>query len=532
MPEMNFRVRWPHGLVQDCYSPSYVIEEHLAEGESYPVAQFVERVRCALEIASERVRARYGFACSSALEQLRAIEEVASTLSGEARAGRVEVVSFTKHAPRDARAKPKPPPSEHFEVVVVGGGQAGLSVSYLLRERGVSHVVLEAKRIAHAWRNERWDSFCLVTPNWQCQLPGHPYAGDDPHGFMVKDEIVEYVESYARRYQLPVREGVRVTRVEPHESGQFDVQTTAGPIVADRVVVATGGYHSPRMPAFADALPERILKLHSATYKKNDSLPPGEVLVVGTGQSGAQIAEDLLLAGRTVHLAVGSAPRCARRYRGRDVVDWLQDMGHYDVPITQQSNPEELRERANHYVSGRDGGRDLDLRAFALRGMSLYGPLQAVVGNKLRFSPGLKRYLDVADDVYRSINRAIDAWVDQHGIVAPAASVYEPPWEPKEELEELDLDKTAITSAVFCTGFNTDFSWIQAGAFDAKGAPSHRRGVTAVKGLYFIGLPWLHTWGSGRFSAVGRDATYIVEHMLADGSESLREDAIFARAAM
>ncbi|HET9934165.1 MAG TPA: hypothetical protein VFQ35_25860, partial [Polyangiaceae bacterium] len=224
-------------------------------------------------------------------------------------------------------------------------------------------------------------------------------------------------------------------------------------------------------------------------------------------------------------------PRCARRYRGRDVVDWLQDMGHYDVPITQQSNPEELRERANHYVSGRGGGRDLDLRAFAVRGMKLYGPLLSVSGDKLRFAPELKRHLDAADDVYRSINRAIDAYIDQHGIVAPAASTYVPPWEPKEEIEELELSKSGITSAIFCTGFNTDFSFIREDVFDSKGAPLHRRGVTSVDGLYFIGLPWLHTWGSGRFSAVGRDAMYIVEHLLAYTSETLSGHAVSARAA-
>lgn len=519
MPEMHFHVRWPHGVVQECYSPSYVIEEHLTVGESYPVTVFVERVRTALEIASERVRARYGFACSSALEQLRAVEAVAAALSDAERQGQVELLSFVKHAPRDARAAAKVVP-EQFDVVVVGAGQAGLSVSYLLSQRGVPHVVLEANRIAHAWRSERWDSFCLVTPNWQCQLPGHPYSGDEPHGFMRKDEIVRYVESYAERYRLPVREGVRVTRVARHEGGEFDVETTQGRFVARHVVVATGGYHSPRMPAFAAALPAHLHKVHSAAYQNPASLPPGEVLVVGTGQSGAQIAEDLLLAGRQVHLAVGSAPRCARRYRGRDVVDWLHDMGHYDVPITQQENPDALRERANHYVSGREGGRDLDLRNFALRGMSLYGPLHAVSGTKLRFLPELKRHLDAADDVYRSINRAIDAFIERHGIVAPAPSTYEPPWEPKTETEELDLATTNITSAVFCTGFNTDFSWIQEAIFDAHGKPLHLRGVTKVSGLYFIGLPWLHTWGSGRFSAVGRDAAYIVGHLLASDSES------------
>src|SRR4051812_40798544 len=204
MPEMHFRVKWPNGHTEDCYSPSYIVEEHLSEGAEYEVDDFVSRVRTALSIASERVFAKYGFECSSALDQLRAIEETVSSLEPATRGGKVAVLSFVKHAPRDARAK-KP---EHFSVVVVGGGQAGLSMSYLLKQRGISHVVLEGKRVANAWRDERWDSFCLVTPNWQCRLPGHPYTGPDPQGFMGKDAIVAYVESYAARFELPVREGV------------------------------------------------------------------------------------------------------------------------------------------------------------------------------------------------------------------------------------------------------------------------------------------------------------------------------------
>ncbi|HXK17999.1 MAG TPA: MSMEG_0570 family nitrogen starvation response protein, partial [Polyangiaceae bacterium] len=343
---MHFRVKWPSGEVEDCYSPSYIVEEHLNEGADYDVDDFVSRVRTALSIASERVFARYGFECSSALDQLRAVEATAEALLPAERFGKVSVLSFTKHAPRDARAK-KP---EHFAVVVVGGGQAGLSMSYLLKQRGVSHVVLEGKRIASAWRSERWDTFCLVTPNWQCRLPGHAYTGDDPHGFMGKDEIVAYVESYASRYELPVREGVQVKSVRRAESGAgFEVETSAGRMTAEQVVVATGGYHRPRIPRYAAEL--SLTQLHSSEYRNAAALPEGGVLVVGTGQSGCQIAEDLQLSGRSVHLAVGSAPRCARRHRGKDVVEWLEEMGHYDLPIDQQKNPDELRDRANHYVT-------------------------------------------------------------------------------------------------------------------------------------------------------------------------------------
>ena len=505
MPEMHFRVKWPHGHTEDCYSPSYIVEEHLTEGVEYEIDDFVSRVRTALSIASERVFEKYGFECSSALDQLHAIEETAASLAPPARAGKVAVLSFTKHAPRDARAK-KP---EHFAVIVVGGGQAGLSMSYLLKQRGVAHVVLEGKRIANAWRDERWDSFCLVTPNWQCRLPGHPYIGDDPQGFMGKDAIVAYVESYAARFELPVREGVWVKSVKPAQAGGFEVETSAGRMTAEQVVIATGGYHRPRIPEYAAEL--GVKQLHSSEYRNGNALPPGEVLVVGTGQSGCQIAEDLHLLGRKVHLAVGSAPRCARRHRGRDVVEWLELMGHYDLPIHEQKNPDELRERANHYVTGRAGGHDLDLRRFALEGMKLYGPAAGIEDGKLRFLPKLRQHLDHADDVYRSINRSIDAFIAQRNIPAPPEPEYTAVWEPAEEPAELDLAANGISTVVWATGFHTDFRWVELPVFDERGRVQHHRGVTATRGLFFLGLPWLHTWGSGRFSGVKADA----EHLLA-----------------
>ncbi|HYP86885.1 MAG TPA: MSMEG_0569 family flavin-dependent oxidoreductase [Polyangiaceae bacterium] len=501
-------MKWPDGQVQDCYSPSYIIDEYLAEGEEYEVADFVERVRQALSIASERVRARYGFECSSAIDQLRAVQETSEALEPGLHGKKVAVLSFVKHPPRDARAK-KP---EHFEVVVVGGGQAGLSMSYLLKQRGVSHVVLEAKRIASAWRDERWDAFCLVTPNWQCRLPGHPYAGDDPQGFMGKDAIVDYVESYAKRFELPVREGVRVQAVKRAEGREgFEIETSAGKLTAEQVVVATGGYHRPRVPDYAPAL--GLHQLHSSQYRNSAALPPGGVLVVGTGQSGCQIAEDLHLLGRQVHLCVGSAPRCARRHRGKDVVEWLEQMGHYDLPIDQQKNPDELRERANHYVTGRSGGHDLDLRRFALEGMKLYGPAVSFADGKLHFAPKLRQHLDHADDVYRSINRAIDAYIMQRGITAPSEPEYVAVWEPEMEPAELELAASGISTVIWATGFHTDFSWIDAPVFGARSKVVHRRGVTSTPGLYFLGLPWLHTWGSGRFSGVKTDAEYLLQSM-------------------
>jgi len=397
----------------------------------------------------------------------------------------------------------------NHSVVVIGAGQAGLSTSYCLKQRGIEHVVLEANQVGHSWRTERWDTFCLVTPNWQCQLPGHPYAGADPQGFMGKDDIVRYLEAYARSFAPPLETGVRVTSLVQDDVGRFELETSAGTLSADQVVVAVGSYHLKSIPTMASELPPGIVQVHSAHYRNPEALPPGEVLVVGSGQSGCQIAEDLHLKGRKVHLAVGNAPRCARRYRGKDVVEWLDDMRYYDIPIDRHPNREQVRDRANHYVTGRDGGHDLDLRQFAREGMKLYGPLRAIQNGCCTFAPELKRNLDTADDVYRSINRSIDQFIAERGVSAPVDAPYAPVWEPSEELTTLDAARAGISAVVWCIGFGSDFRWIKLPVFDERGYPTHDRGVTPVPGLYFMGLPWLHTWGSGRFSGVGRDAEHL-----------------------
>jgi putative flavoprotein involved in K+ transport len=401
-----------------------------------------------------------------------------------------------------------------FPVAVIGGGQAGLSMSYRLRERGIEHIVLEAERAGHEWRERRWDSFCLVTPNWQCRLPGFPYSGADPDGFMGRDEIVRYLADYVAFFRPPLVEGVRVTRLRRAEGGGFLLSSTSGDVTADQVVVATGPYHPPAIPRMAERLPAGIRQLHSARYKAPEQLPGGAVLVVGTGQSGCQIAEDLHLAGRRVHLAVGGAPRVARFYRGRDCVAWLDEMGHYAKEIDDFADADSVRMRANHYVTGRDGGRDIDLRAFALDGMRLYGRLTGVDGTRLSFADDLKTRLDDADAVAEGIKDSIDAHITSHGIDAPREPRYRPVWEPPDDHPRgLDLAAEGITSVVWCTGFTRDHRWIEVPVFDGRGYPMHRGGATACPGLYFLGLPWQRTWGSGRFEGVGQDAALLADHI-------------------
>ncbi len=401
----------------------------------------------------------------------------------------------------------------HHSVIIVGGGQAGLSLSWYLKDLGIDHLVLEKHRAGHAWRSERWDSFCLVTPNWQCQLPSYPYPGSDPHGFMLRQEIINYFDGFVASFDPPLCEGVTVTGLRSHGQHGFVLDTSAGRYAADQIVIATGGYQIPVIPRCAERLPTDILQLNAATYRNSKSLPDGAVLVVGSGQSGAQIAEDLHLAGRQVHLCVGDAPRVARRHRGKDVVEWLHLMGYYDLPVHEHPLREGVRDKTNHYVTGRDGGRDINLRQRAREGMQLYGRLLDVTGETLVVDDNLALCLDQADQVSESIKTSIDTFIAKRAIDAPPAEPYQPVWTPTQERPTLDYRAAGITSIVWCIGFRADYSWIDLPVFNGRGQPAHVRGVTAVPGLYFLGLPWLYTWGSGRFSGVARDAKHVADQI-------------------
>lgn len=404
-------------------------------------------------------------------------------------------------------------------VAIIGGGQAGLSVSWHLAEAGIDHVIFERHRRFHSWRDNRWDSFCLVTPNWQCRLPGWPYKGPDADGFMLRDEIVDYLDSFADSFNPPLREGVDVTRVTPRPEGGYRVATSMGVWHAEQVVVATGGYDTPIEPDYAKAIDSGVMQMHSREYRRPAQFPEGGVLIVGTGQSGVQLLEDFHREGRPVHLAVGPAPRSPRKYRGRDATDWLYDAGHYAITIAEHPDPVKAMTQTNHYMSGRDGGKEIDLRKFARDGVKLYGSLAGAEGTTLRFLPDLEKNLDDADKSYLGIREAIDAWIAGQGIDAPVEPPFEKVWRPEREVTEIDLAKEGISSILWAIGFRPDYSWLEADCFDARGKPVFDRGVTAAPGLYFIGLGWLNTWGSGRFLGIDEDA----RHLAARIGESLRQ---------
>lgn len=396
-------------------------------------------------------------------------------------------------------------------VVVVGSGQAGLSISYLLTRESIEHVVLERDSIGSAWRN-RWDSFTLVTPNWTVRLPGAAYGGSDPDGFMPRDEILAHLQRYAASFGAPVRTGVTATEVTANANGGYRVETTAGPLDARAVVVAAGTFQTPRRPTLG-SLPEGVLDLHSSAYRNSDALPPGAVLIVGSGQSGAQIAEELLEAGRRVFLSVSRARRVPRRYRGRDLARWFETMGFVRT-VDQLDSPAE-RFSANAHVSGKRGGHTLNLHRFARDGMTLVGRVVAIEDGAISLADDRDGNLANADAAAAETRHAVDGFVAQAGIDAPTADDENSDDYAGDDgfrqpaLERIDLAREQVTSVIWSAGYKFDFSWVRPVALDETGYPVHRRGVTDSPGLYFLGLHFLHTMKSGLLWGVGDDADYL-----------------------
>ena len=396
------------------------------------------------------------------------------------------------------------------QVVIVGGGQAGLAVSYELTKAGVDHLVLERARIASAWRG-RWDAFCLVTPNWTMDLPGFPYGGDDPQGFLPRDGIVDYLERYAASFKAPIQTGVEVQSLDARADGGFLLRTSGGEMRARQVVLATGAYQRPHRPAVASAFPSRLLVIDAEDYKRPSALPPGQVLVVGSGQTGCQVAEDLHLAGREVALACGRAPWGPRRLAGLDLVDWLMRTDWFDFPLSSLPMPQ-ARLAANIQFTGRDGGHDLNYRVLQAMGVQLVGHLQAVEGSKARFAPDLADSVAFGDQRYSDLCNLLRQQLPAAGFDVPDLPV--PPPFVADSPPEVDLD--AFGTVIFTAGFRPDYArWVHLPAFDEWGFPLTADGAsTVVPGLYFAGVHFLRTRKSSLLFGVGEDAGHVVRDLV------------------
>ena len=402
--------------------------------------------------------------------------------------------------------------TEQVNTIIVGGGQGGLSISYYLKQQDREHVVLEqAPQAAQVWRN-RWDLFTLNTPNWMTRLPGAEYQGNDPDGFMPRDEVVANFEAYIARFELPVRYGIRVTSVEPIEAGYL-VSTDDGEFEAANVVIATGVHQQPKIPSFSTNLPAEIHQLHSNEYRNPEALPAGAVLVVGSAQSGCQIAEELYQSGRKVYLSVSSSPRLPRRYRGKDITWWMDVVGFFDKTVDQLPSPK-AKFAASAHSTGKDGGHTINLYQFMRDGVVLLGHIQNIQGYQIALAPDMKENLAKADKFEVDFVKQIDEYIERNGVEAPNENLPElgDGYDTREVLA-LDLESASITTVIWATGYKFDFSLVKVPAFDEDGYPLQKRGATEFPGLYFIGLPFLPTIKSGLLAGVGDVAAYVAEHI-------------------
>lgn len=409
------------------------------------------------------------------------------------------------------------PPRRVHDAIIIGAGQGGLAVSFFLARAGIEHVVLERSSIASSWREHRWDSFCTVTPNWSITLPGAEYAGNDPGGFLSRDALVRHFEAWARSFDAPVRRGIEARAVRP-TSGGFEVATSEEPFRARNVVVATSTYQNPHVPAVSECLPRRLVQLTPHDYKHPGMLPPGAVMVVGSGQTGCQLAEELHEAGRKVFLCVGRAGRLPRRYRGRDCIEWQRDMGYLDRTPDMLESPA-ARFRGDPHLTGRDGGCTISLHDFHRRGIRLLGRLVDCTGERARLDGELHAEMRFADEFCARIVERFERHIAERGIDAPPPSAEELAGGPPEGgrlppiVRELDLADAGITAVLWATGYRYDFSWIDAPVLDRSGYPVAPGGVTACPGLCFVGLNWMTRRKSGILYGVGEDAKNVAEHL-------------------
>jgi putative flavoprotein involved in K+ transport len=409
--------------------------------------------------------------------------------------------------------------TEDVETVIIGGGQAGLAMSYWLAQQGQEHVVLERGRIGERWRTERWDSFTLQTPNWANGLPGFPYVGEDPHGFLPRDDLARLLERYAASFTAPLRTGIEVESIHPGpRPRRYQIRTDAGTIEAKSVVVATGPFQRPKIPSFAAQLPPSILQLTVSEHRNPEQLPPGAVLVVGSGASGCQMCEEINESGRAVYLSMGRCERQPRQYQGWDVIWWSVELGRWDQPADTLASPDD-KYRCGAQLSGTRGGHDLDYRRFADDGVILLGHLRGIEEGTLGFAADVRETIAAWDQSLKAFKARADDHIRQAGLDAlPDDSPGDPSpsaCDTMDPVTELDLAAAGITTIIWATGFTHDYGWIELPVLGPGGAPVHERGITASPGLYFLGLRWLHRRNSAFIGGVGQDAGYLAEHIAA-----------------
>lgn len=392
--------------------------------------------------------------------------------------------------------------------VVIGAGQAGLAMSHCLSARGVDHIVIERGTLAQRWRDQSWDSLHLLSPNWMTRLPGFAYDGNDPDGFMSARALVSWFERYAAVSRTPLLSGTAVRSVE-RAGDRFRVVTDRGTWSSDAVVVATGYCDLPAVPAMSRALPLAITQIVPGDYRRPDDLPDGGVLVVGASSTGVQLADEIQRSGRQVTLAVGRHTRLPRRYRGHDILWWLDQMGIFaaeaDVRLFRMA-----RRQPSLQLVGRADHASLDLATLRAAGVRLAGRVQRIEGRRVSFGDDLIATAAAADIKMADIGLRIDAYITENGLIAGAAGGFEPTWPLAGKApEQLDLEAEGIKTVIWATGYRRAYPWLQVPVLDASGEIMHAGGVTPIPGLYVLGMQFQRRRNSSFINGVGDDAAII-----------------------
>jgi putative flavoprotein involved in K+ transport len=402
------------------------------------------------------------------------------------------------------------------DTIIVGGGQAGLAMSRCLTSRDIDHVVLERGRVAERWRRERWNSLRLLTPNWQSRLPGYRYTGPDPDGFMTMPEVTEYLERYARSFAAPVQGETTVVAVEQRDRG-FDVTTDQGTWHGSNVVVATGYCDLPLVPDVARDLSRDVLQIVPGDYRCPDRLPDGGVLVVGASSSGIQLADEIHASGRAVTLAVGRHMRLPRRYRGRDILWWLDAMGLFDERVDEVYDADISRNQPSLQLVGRPDHATLDLGRLLDRGVRLVGRVTGASNRTVHLCDDLVSYMAAADIKLASVLSRIDRYIEQTSSASAVedAEPFRPLcWPPQPPApERLDLAALGIRTVVWATGFRRSYPWLKVPVLDEHDEIRHRGGVTPVPGFYVVGMQFLRRRKSAFIDGVGDDAEALAAHI-------------------
>jgi putative flavoprotein involved in K+ transport len=410
----------------------------------------------------------------------------------------------------------------HVNTVVIGAGHAGIAMSYWLTKLGVEHQVLERGKLGQRWRSERWDSLTLLTPNWATQLPGFEYSGSDPDGFDSRDEYISYLEKYAAHFGAPIQDDTEVESLERAETnGGYLLRTSKGDVETSNVIIATGPFHDPHIPSSSGRISSSVVQRHTSQYRSPGQLPDGSVLVIGGGNSGFQIAEELLRAGRRVFLSVGRLRGAPRRYRGKDIIWWFVKLGVLDRTVEDLPSPD-TQNVPPPLLSGVSGGHELNPRRFAEGGGVFLGRFIDAQGQSLEFSPDVNESLSKACEAYSGFMDAIDHYIEAQGLDAPwedreQALAQFTPAEIKEPITTLDVEHDNIRSIVWATGFDSSYRWVKLPVFDGSGRPEHSGGATACEGVYFLGLRWLRKYKSFFIYGVGEDAELIARKIAARG---------------